>query len=113
VVGARACANQLLPYSSSGIALFGMRTVQADSCSNSEQIETLFISGGGQEGGWGGGGAFWAGGPEFTRACQDFILTLPALTVESRRLAQNIISHFTAYIKFTLAGPGQNLTYPL
>ena len=113
VVSARVCANLFLPNSSSGIALFGMRTVQADSCSNSEQIETLFISGGGQEGGWGGGGAFWAGGPEFTRACQDFILTLPALTVESRRLAQNIISHFTAYIKFTLAGPGQNLTYPL
>jgi hypothetical protein len=49
VVSARACANQFLPYSSSGIALFGMRTVQADSCLNSEQIETLFISVGGQE----------------------------------------------------------------
>ena len=32
-----------------------MRTVQADSCWNSEQIDTLFISVGGQEGGWGGG----------------------------------------------------------
>ena len=33
-----------------------MRTVQADGCLNSEQIHTLFISGGGgQEGGWGGG----------------------------------------------------------
>jgi len=35
-----------------------MRTVQADSCLNSEQIETLFISVGGQEGRLGGGGHF-------------------------------------------------------
>jgi len=55
VVSARACVNQFLPYSSSGIALFGMRNVQADSCLNSEQIDTLFISVGGQEGGLGGG----------------------------------------------------------
>jgi len=34
-----------------------MRTVQADSCVASEQIDTLFISVGGQEGG--GGGHFW------------------------------------------------------
>jgi hypothetical protein len=60
VVSGRACANQFLPYSSSGIALFGMRTVQADSCLNSEQIDTLFISVGGQKG-WEGGGYF---GPE-------------------------------------------------
>jgi len=53
------CAYQVLPYSLSGIALFGMRTVQADSCLNSEHIDTLFISVGGQEGGWGGGGHFW------------------------------------------------------
>jgi len=39
-----------IAYSSSGIALFGMRTVQANSCSNSEQIDTLFISVRGQEG---------------------------------------------------------------
>ena len=58
MVSARACANQFLPYSSSGIALIGMRTVQAYSCLNSEQIDTLFISVGGQEG---GGGHF---GPE-------------------------------------------------
>jgi hypothetical protein len=55
VVSARACANQFLPNSSLGIALFGMRTVQADSCLNSEQIDTLLISVGGQEGGLGGG----------------------------------------------------------
>ena len=72
VVDARACANQFLPYSSSGIALFGVRTVQADSCLNSEQIDTLFISVGGQGGGLGGGGVFWAGGPKFTRDCHDF-----------------------------------------
>jgi hypothetical protein len=56
VVSARACANQVLPYSSSSNALFGMRTVQADSCLNSEQIDTLFISVGGQKGVFGGGG---------------------------------------------------------
>ena len=61
MVSAKACANQFLPYSSSGIALFGMRTVQAGSCLNSEQIDTLFISVGGQEKGFGGGGPF---GPE-------------------------------------------------
>ena len=62
VVSVRACANQFLLCSSSG-ALFGMRTVQADSCLNSEQIDTLIICVGGQEGGW-GGGSFWAGGPK-------------------------------------------------
>jgi len=56
VVSTRACANQFLLFSSSGIALFGMRTVQADSCLISEQIDTLLICEGGQEGGFGGGG---------------------------------------------------------
>jgi hypothetical protein len=56
VVSTRACANQFLPYSSSGIVLFGMKTVQADSCLNSEQIYTTFISVRRQEGGFGGGG---------------------------------------------------------
>ena len=56
VVSARACTNQFLPCSSSSTALFGMRTVQADNCLNSGQIDTLFISVGGQEGGLGGGG---------------------------------------------------------
>jgi len=73
-VSARACANQFLPYSSSGIALIGMRTVQAYSCLNSEQIDTLFFSVGGQEGGLGGGGV----GPEakFTRDCHVIFCTL-------------------------------------
>ena len=53
MVGARACTHQYLPYNSSGI---GKRTVQADSCLHSEQIDTLFISEGGQEGGLGEGG---------------------------------------------------------
>ena len=65
VVSARACANHFLPCSSSGIALFGMRTVQADSCLNSEQIDAIFISVGGQEGGLGGGGGHF--GPEVRR----------------------------------------------
>ena len=69
VVSARACANQFLPCSSSGIALLGMRSVQADSCLNSEQIDTLFISVGGQEGGLRGGGAIWAGGPNNAHDC--------------------------------------------
>jgi len=56
VVSARACANQFLPYSSSDIALFGMRTVQADSCLISEHNDTLLFIVGGQEGGLGGGG---------------------------------------------------------
>ena len=47
-----------------------MRTIQADSCLNSEQIDTLFISVGGQEGGF-GGGPFWAGGPEYLRVCHE------------------------------------------
>jgi len=38
-----------------------MKTVQADSCLNSEQIDTLFISVVGQEGGFEVGGCF---GPE-------------------------------------------------
>ena len=81
VVSAKAWANQFLPCSSSGIALFGMRTVQADSCLNSEQIDTRFISVGGQEGGWGGGGAFLAGDPNFTRVCQEsFFFTPPGGT---------------------------------
>ena len=46
-----------------------MRTVQADSCSNYEQIDTLFMSVGGQEGGlgvWCGGGG---GHPEIQNLC--------------------------------------------
>jgi hypothetical protein len=44
VVSARACTNQFLTYNSSGITIFGMKTVQADSWFNSEQIDSLFIS---------------------------------------------------------------------
>ena len=50
------CDHQFLPYSSSGITLFGKRIVHADSCLNPEQIDTLFISVGGQQGGFGGAG---------------------------------------------------------
>jgi len=53
VVSARACANQFKPSGSSSIALFdlfGMKTVQADSCLMPEQIDTLFISVGGGRG---------------------------------------------------------------
>jgi len=44
------------------------KTVQADNCLSPEQIDTLFISVGGQEGGF-GGGVFWAGGLKFTHDC--------------------------------------------
>ena len=56
VVSARACTYHFLPYNSSGINLFGKRTVQTDSCKFSEQIDTLFISVGCQEWRFGGGG---------------------------------------------------------
>ena len=57
---------------------FGMRTVQADSCLNSEQIDTLFISVGGQEGYFLRGGYF---GPEVQnlRVCQEFLFLPPGL----------------------------------
>jgi len=52
-----------------------MRIMQADRCLNSKQIDTLFISVGGQERGL-GGGVFWAGGPKFTRDCHFFFTLL-------------------------------------
>ena len=72
MVSARACANQFLPYSSSGIAEFGMRTVQADSCLKSEQIDTLLSVRGVRKGGLGGGGY---SGPKAQnlRDCHEFI----------------------------------------
>ena len=56
VVSARACAYHFLTSNSAVINLLGKRTVQADGCLHSEQIDTLFVSVGGQEGGVGGGG---------------------------------------------------------
>jgi hypothetical protein len=62
VVSARAYANQFLSYNSLRIKIIDMRTLQAYSCLNSEQIDTHFNSVGGQERGvWGVGGHF---GPE-------------------------------------------------
>jgi hypothetical protein len=87
VVSAKAWANQFLPCSSSGIALFGMRTVQADSCLNSEQIDTRFISVGGQEGGWGGGGHF---GPE-TQTLHVYVRNLFFL----RLLAEHLLRYIS------------------
>ena len=72
VVSATACINRFLPYSSSGIAIFGMRTVQADSCLNSEQIDTLFNHVGGQDGGLGVGGHF---GPNLLATVRNIIIT--------------------------------------
>jgi hypothetical protein len=61
-----------------------MRTVQADSCLISEQIDTLLICEGGQEGGFGGGETFWAGGPKNARGCQEFILLHPPAQTHNR-----------------------------
>ena len=49
VVSARAYANQFLSYNSLRIKIIDMRTLQAYSCLNSEQIDTHFNSVGGQE----------------------------------------------------------------
>ena len=70
MVNARACAYQCLPYNSSGIILVDTRTMQADSCLNFEQIDTLLISVGGQEGGL-GGGVILGQRPKLTRDCHD------------------------------------------
>jgi len=55
MVSARACANQFLPYSSSGIALFGMTTVQADSCLILSRLTPFLLVWGVRKGGLGGG----------------------------------------------------------
>jgi len=52
-----------------------MGTEQADSCLNSEQVDTLFNSVGGQEGGFGRWVVIWAGSPKFTRDFQGYVLT--------------------------------------
>jgi len=64
VVSVRVCAYQFLTYNSSGINSFGKRTVQPDGCLHSEQIDTLFISVGGQEGGLREGGVVWGRRPK-------------------------------------------------
>ena len=57
-----------------------MRTVQADNCFNSEQIDTFFISVGGQEG-FGGGGGGWAGGPKNAHDCHEFLFMTPPVAL--------------------------------
>ena len=85
MVSARACANQSLPCRSSGIALFGMRTVQADSYLYSEQIDNHFISVGGQEGVGGGRGHF---GPEaqylHVTVMKLFLCLLPSIQIHGK-----------------------------
>jgi len=81
-----------------------MRTVQADSCLNSEQIDTLFISVGGL-----GGGCF---GPKFTRDCHDFFFTPPAAPLNKRvifTLSAPIRTPLKIYISACRTNPqGQN-----
>jgi hypothetical protein len=54
VVSARVCAYQFLPYNSSRIRIFDIKTVQADSILKSKQIDTLFINVGVRKGVLGG-----------------------------------------------------------
>jgi len=62
-----------------------MRPVHADSCLDSEQIDTLFVSVGGQEGGFGGWVVIFSWRPKFGHAClQFFLLTPPAVTVKKK-----------------------------
>jgi hypothetical protein len=71
MVSARACAHQSLPYNSSSINVFGKKTVQADSCLHSEQIDTLLLVWGYQKGVLGVlGGAFRTGGQN-SDLCQE------------------------------------------
>jgi len=78
VVSARACACQFLPYSSSGVKSSGKISVQTDSCLNSDQFYTLFISVVVSKGGL-VGGAFLTGGPKYTNDCQEFYFLTPPL----------------------------------
>jgi len=106
VVSARACANQFLPYNSPGIKLIDMRAVQADSCLNSEKIDTLFISVGGQEGDLGGGWSFWAGGPKSTRDCYRFFVSLlhwtsfSSFSPAKRKIRSTVLVHFGSKFPF-------------
>jgi hypothetical protein len=59
-----------------------MRTVQADSCLISEQIDILSISVGGQE----GGGEILGRGPKFTRVMSSFFVgPLPHTTLIKKK----------------------------
>jgi len=77
--------------------LFGIRTVQADSCLNSEQNDTLFISVESQEGGW-GGGAFWVVGLKFTRDCHGYFFgTLLQRIIQMNKRSKICPLSFTVY----------------
>ena len=66
--------------------------MQADSCLNSKQIDTIFISVGGQEGGFGGGGGVILGRrPKKWHDCQENICLHPPGT--SKELAQPLDWH--------------------
>ena len=65
--------TRLCPVARQVLHYFGMRTMQAHSCLNSEQIDTLFISVGGQEGGLKGG---WRGGGHFGPEAQKMHMTV-------------------------------------
>ena len=102
----RAQTNYLLPYCSSGNALFGLITVQADSCLNSEQIDTLFISVGGQEEGFGGWVVILGRRPKIW-TCLSTIIILNAFCRQTIRLHSVLSSHPTPLCWF-LAGLGHS-----
>ena len=60
-----------------------MRTVQADSCLHSEQIDTLLMSVGGQEGGLGGGGILGRRPKKCTWVSGNFFCILLAVAILS------------------------------
>jgi len=76
----------VLPYSSSGIALFGMKTVQAYSCLNSEQNGTLFISVGGQEGGFGGWVVILGQRPKIWTCLSTIFFDAPCLSFQNKAM---------------------------
>ena len=77
--------GQCKSVSSSSIAKFGMRTLQADNCLNPEQNGTLFI----YVGGW---VSFRAIGPKFGRACLRFFWTPPVRVQNSTMNSQKFES---------------------
>ena len=82
-----------------------MITVQADSCMNSEQIDTLFTSVGDQEKGFWGGGSFWAGGPKNAHDCQEIVFAAHMVFLAGK-------SPYLWSYTVQIYGSGQPYTYP-
>ena len=70
-----------------------MITVQADSCLNSDQVDTLFISVGGQEGGW-GGGVILGWRPRIYTRCHSKSLSLQSIRLSTTIYVANVCQDF-------------------